>query len=207
MTVLYVTDGGGLEEDRAPQIEARRAESRAVGEDLSIDQIFWDNADTKLTNDAATVGAMEELLRRLQPDLIYPPSLFDTHFDHFATNQVLADALERMPELEATVLGYEVWDTIPFANYVLDVSTVIEDKDRILAHYRIPHEYTDFTALCRHRAAVHFALHVDSERSRAEKGFAEAFLRFDAASYCRMLRSYVESLRASGSELVSKRNG
>lgn len=204
VTVLYLTDGGGLEDDRTAQIAARREESLAVGRDLGIEQIFWDNADTRLTNDARTIDALAALLRKIEPELIYTPSLFDTHFDHFATNQVLGDALVRVPSLDASVVGYEVWDTIPFANYLVDVSPVITDKDRILAHYAIPHEYTDFTALCHSRGSVHFALHIDSERSRAKNGFAEAFLRFDSETYRQTLSAYVGALRADGSELVSK---
>ena len=78
---------------------------------------------------------------------------------------------------------------------------MIERKDELLAHYVTPHEYTDFTALCRSRASVHFALHIDSERSRAAQGFAEAFLAFDGGSYRRLLEAYVRSLRQAGSEL------
>ena len=200
VTVLFLTDGGGLEAERDEQIRVRRAESEAVGRDLGIDQVFWDHEDTKLRNDPATVEALVALLAQVRPEHIYTPSFFDTHFDHYATNQILADAIGRA-SLDATIYGYEVWDTIPFANYLVDVSDSIEDKDRILAHYVTPHEYTDFTGLCRNRASVHYTLHVNSERSQAGKGFAEAFLRFDAATYRRLHESYASSLRSAGSEL------
>ena len=203
VTVLYLTDGGGLGDDRDELIRVRRAEAEAVGRDLGIRQVFWAHADTRLTNDDATVSEMVRLLEDVRPELVYAPSFFDTHFDHFCTNQVLADALARLPASRPRVLGYEVWDTIPFANYLVDVSDVIDRKDAILAHYATPHEYTDFTALCRSRASVHFALHIDSERSRAAEGFAEAFLRFDAPTYRTLLAGYVKALRADGSEMPS----
>ena len=203
VAVLYLTDGGGIGEEgeeRRELVRTRRAEAEAAGRDLGIRQIFWDQRDTKLTNDARTVDALVELLREMQPSFVYPPSFFDSHHDHFATNQVLVDALGVLPRLEASVAGYEVWDTIPFANYLVDVSAVIENKDAMLAHYATPHRYTDFTDLCRHRAAVHFTLHVDSERRHVGKGFAEAFLRFDAATYRELHLRYVRALRADRSE-------
>ncbi len=205
VTVLYLTDGGGLDEPRAELAERRRAESRAVGEHLGLRQVFWAHADTRLTNDGPTVAALTALLDELKPAQVYAPSPFDTHFDHFATNEVLADALGEVGH-DPTVHGYEVWDTIPFANHLVDVSDVIEEKERVLAFYRIPHEYTDFTALCRQRSQVHYTLHVSSARADAERGFAEAFLRFDAAEYRRLFGDYRAALRRHGSELATRRD-
>jgi LmbE family N-acetylglucosaminyl deacetylase len=205
VTVLYLTDGGGRDaSERAELIRVRRAEAEAVGSDLGIRQVFWDHPDTELACDDATADAMAALLVELEPEVVYAPSIFDSHFDHFATNRVLSAGLERVPALDVPVLGYEVWDTIPFANHVVDVSGVVEVKDRILAHYVTPHRYTDFTALCRQRASVHFTLHVSSERERAAAGFAEAFLRFDAKTFRDLLARYVGSLRRAGSELANR---
>ena len=212
VTVLYLTDGGGPPAsedgrgvDRTEQIRLRREESQSVGRDLGIRQVFWDNADTRLKDDTATIDAMTALLEKVEPEHVYAPSLFDNHFDHFATNRILGATLERLRGLEATVAGYEVWDTIPFPNYLVEVSSVIEKKDAILARYTIPHRYTDFTDLCRKRASVHFTLHVDSARERAATGFAEAFLRFDTVLYRETLAAYVDALRSSGSELGTRR--
>jgi len=203
VTVLYLTDGGGIETERQAQIERRRAEARRVGQDLGVSQVFWDEVDTKLTNAPETVARLRDLLRELKPAHLYTPSPFDTHFDHFATNQVLVDALGQARELEPTIYGYEVWDPIPFPNYVVDVSTVYDAKERLMAHYATPLEFTDFAALARQRAAVHFMLHVSSEKERTKTGFAEAFLRFDAEAYGVLFRRYVDSLNLAGSDQAS----
>jgi LmbE family N-acetylglucosaminyl deacetylase len=201
--IVYLTDGGGVGGDRARLIAVRRAEAEAVGRDLGLRQVFWENRDTELTNDARTVAALAELLRELSPEIVYAPSIFDTHFDHFATNGVLAGALAATPALDATVVGYEVWDTIPFANYVVDVSAVQGQKDALLARYVTPHETTDFTGLCRRRASVHYTLHVNSERAAAERGYAEAFLRFDREGWRELFAGWVRVLRARGHDLPS----
>jgi LmbE family N-acetylglucosaminyl deacetylase len=203
VTVLYLTDGGGLEAERERTIAARRAEARALGEALSLEQVFWDNPDTKLTNDARTVGRLAELLAELAPEYVYAPSIFDHHYDHFATNQILVEALEQRPELRPPVAGYEVWDNVPFANYVVDISSAIEDKERAIGHYATPLAYTDFRQLCRSRNSVHYTLHVDSRIERAGRGFAEAFLRYDAELYCDLFRAYAGALRHDRSPLIA----
>ncbi len=203
VTVLYLTDGGGTENERQSQIDIRQAEAKRVGQDLGVQQIFWDELDTKLTNRASTVARMAALLGELKPAHVYTPSPFDTHFDHFATNQILVDALGIQTELEPTIYGYEVWDPIPFPNYLVDVSAVYAVKERLMQHYKTPLEFTDFAALARQRAAVHFTLNVSSEKERTKNGFAEAFLRFDADGYAALFNGYVQSLNLAKSDQAS----
>ena len=204
VTVLYLTDGAGVgdEASRRELRAVRRAESEALGESLGLRQVFWDRPDTGLTNDQATVAAMVEILSDVRPELVYLPAIFDQHYDHFTANQVFADALGRT-DLAPTVCGYEVWDVIPFPNLYVDVSAQEEAKERALGHYATPLRTTDFPKLCRYRASVHYTLHVDSRIELADKGFAEAFLRFDGATYCELLAAYVRALRADGAELPS----
>ena len=199
--VLYLTDGGGIGEGRGELRDVRRQEAREAGAKLGAQQTFWDHADTELTNDAATVGALVELLANLRPGRIFAPSFFDTHYDHFATGQILVDAVGQSG-WSGTICGYEVWDAVPFPNYLVDVSPHVEDRDAVLACYRTPHATTDFTKLCRYRSSVHYTLFVNSHKDRADLGFAEAFLRFDATTYCDMQRAYVESLKQARSPLV-----
>jgi len=202
VTVLYLTDGGGLEEPREKMRAVRRAEAEALGAATGARQVFWTNEDTRLTNDAATVDEMVALLRELRPEHIYTPSIFDHHYDHFSTNQILVDALDRLDDCDASVSGYEVWDDIPFPNWVVDISAEAEAKDALLGFYPTPLSYTDFVQLCRSRTSVHFALYVTSERSRAARGFAEAFLRFDPRTYSELQHAWVRALRADGNDLA-----
>jgi LmbE family N-acetylglucosaminyl deacetylase len=203
VTVLYLTDGGGLGEDRHAQVQARRAEARSLAESLGFKQIFWDNRDTRLTDVRSNVDELVRILKETRPAEVYAPSIFDTHFDHFATCRILARAIQEFPSLEAMICGYEVWDNIPFPNYVVDISACAEKKARALLHYSIPLSYTDFERLCRYRNSVHYTLHVNSEIEAASKGYAEAFLRFEPGTYVNLLASYVQALREDKSELPS----
>ncbi len=203
VTVLYLTDGGGLDEPRSEMIRTRRAEAEALGTSLGLRQIFWDTPDTRLTNDGPTVEAMVGVLEELRPEHVYTPSPFDHHHDHFAANQVLVDALERVPTCRPPVAGYEVWDNVPFANYVVDISGQAGAKQAALAHYATPLSYTDFPRLCRYRNSVHYTLHIDSRLEHAGKGFAEAFLRYDAELYGDLFRAWVRALNRDGSDQTS----
>ncbi len=182
LTVVYLTDGAGLGEERAARVERRRAEARAAGALLGCEQLFWDEPDTRLAAGVARAGAaLARLLRERRFERVYAPSFFDGHRDHLAANDVLL-AGARAAGWDGLVCGYEVWDPVPFPNYVVDVSRFGAERDRLLACYATPHETTDFTALCRRRSALHYTLLVDSRRAPQE-GLAEAFLRFDLATY------------------------
>lgn len=201
--VVYLTDGGGVGGDRAALIATRRAEARAAGALLGCEQVFWDHPDTALVNDPPTVAALVGQLEEFRPERIYLPSFFDTHFDHFATNQVLVDAVAASG-WEGLVCGFEVWDAVPFPNYLVDVSSCVAEREAILACYRTPHATTDFTKLARYRSSVHYTLFVNSHRDRVDRGYAEAFLRFEARTWCAMQRAYLDALRAAKSPLAAR---
>ena len=203
VTVLYLTDGGGLGQDREGLIAARRAEARAVGERLGLRQIFWDRADTRLTNDESTVSDLAQLLGELEPEWVYTPSFFDRHYDHFSTNQVFVDALARRPELDLMVRRDTRSGTrCPSRTCSSTCPTPSSARKSSWRCTRFPTEYTDFAKLCRYRSSVHYTLFIDSRKERADRGFAEAFLRFDGATYARLQAAYVACLREDKSSLV-----
>jgi LmbE family N-acetylglucosaminyl deacetylase len=201
VAVLYLTDGAGLGAGREERIRKRRSEAEAVGRDLGIRQIFWEKHDTRLTDDADTVVELVALLEALRPASVYLPSYFDRHYDHFSTNAILAAALRRLPSHEPVVLGYEVWDNVPFQNFIVDITEHADAKKRLMRHYGTPLETTDFAALFDHRGALHYMLYVESRRERSH-GYAEAFCRLDAATYVALFDAYVASLREFRSPML-----
>lgn len=172
VSVVYLTDGGGNGENRRELVARRRREAEAVGSLTGVEQIFWSHPDTRL-DPLEAAPELARLLERLAPQAVYLPSYFEHHVDHYAANALLARALERVGA-RPRVLGYEVWDAVPRPNRVLDVTAVLERKLEMMRLYATPLEYTDFEALIRHRAALHYLLHVDSTRRRPP-GAAEAF--------------------------------
>jgi len=201
VTVLYLTDGRGPVLEDTSLVQVRREEARQIGKANSYELIFWDIPDTHLQADDQTVTALVGVLESIHPDSIFLTSFFDHQYDHFAANQLLAAALKRMPAADPVIYGYEVWDNIPFPNYFVDISGYFERKAEMLAGYRVPNEFTDFVELCRHRAALHYLLAVDSAR-REPEGYAEAFYRLDGPQFRSLFNEYEELLRKEKSPLI-----
>lgn len=200
VTVAYLTDGGGAEGDPS-LVRTRRREAERVGAFLGFEQLFWDHPDTRLDPGLAEddlIALLEESL----PDSIYLPSYFEHHVDHYAANALLARALGRI-ETQATVYGYEVWDPLKASSLVVDVTSWLETKLKAVALYETPMEYTDFAELCRHRASLHYLLHIDSTR-RSPEGAAEAFLRQGAQEFCDGFGAWHEALREVGSPIATR---
>jgi len=201
VTVLYLTDGRGPNVHNTDLVAVRRREAESIGQEYGFEQVFWDVPDNHLAADEAAVARLAAILARLQPGFVFVPSFFDHQYDHFAANQVLAGALRQISGTEAIILGYEVWDNMPFPNFIVDISSHFQTKADMLAQYAVPNEFTDFIQLCRHRNGLHYLLYVDSLRRQPE-GYAEAFYRLDASSYPAALDEYQALLAENKSPLM-----
>jgi LmbE family N-acetylglucosaminyl deacetylase len=196
--VAYLTDGAGIGDDRDGVALQRRAEAERVGRAWGIDQVFWEEPDTQLSSRPETVARMCGLLERLKPESIFLPSFFDGHFDHFATNLILADAFRSTETAEVTVHGYEVWDALPFPNWIVETTSQLARKVEVMRLYETPLRTTDFVRLFEQRGNLHHTLHVDSQIRTTGSGHAEAFVRLHADSWLRALSAYQKVLEDSG---------
>ena len=206
ITVVYVTDGGGRDGDRDSLIRTRRREARAVASLYGFEPVFWDHPDTRLDPVAAQAD-LESLLSERRPDVVFVTSLFEHHFDHYATNAALAGALAARLDAgetgETTVWGYEVWDNLPAPNRVVDITGQLDRKVAAMELYETPMAYTDFAQLFRHRGALHYLLHIDSRRAEPE-GIAEAFLTLGAREFVDLFGRWDERLRDDRSPLTRR---
>lgn len=200
ISVLYLTDGRG--HDSHNLTARRREEAKLLGLKYGIHQIFWDIEDGSLRNDAPTVSEMERVLIEAAPARVYLPSFFERQYDHFATNGVLLDALKSVKVDRCEVFGYEVWDNIPFPNYVVNITSNFEMKKEILSHYTIALNETDFIELARHRNALHHSLYVENRRGR--EGYAEGFCCLDYRFYREAYEEYRQVLQECRSSLMSR---
>lgn len=191
VTVVFLTDGAA----QGPELaEVRKAESRRAAEILGFQELcFLDEPDGALACGPDVAQRLREALERVQPDVLYLPSMLDTHADHWATNLVLERALGldgRM--LAATRLRqYEVWTPL-IVNAVVDIGDVVEAKQRALREFRSQLERTDLvhvtTALNQYRS-IHLG-HLGARR-----GHAEAFYECTVDEYRELLGRYRERRR------------
>lgn len=125
----------GLDGYRDPNlIELRKKETRESGKILGItEQVFWGYPDGKLASGTSVVKALEDLISRVKPDIIFLPSFLDNHGDHRVTNEIFINASKNLND-DFPVWSYEIWTPI-FANRILDISLYIKTKiESIKAH-------------------------------------------------------------------------
>lgn len=150
VTVAYFCDGsGGVIEGRpageelgvTPRkdenlISSRKHESEKAAAILGIAElVFWGYPDGKLASGTAAIRALEDLIKRVDPDIIFLPSFLDNHGDHRVVNEIFINAAQNCPEIsKVQIWAYEVWTPI-LANRLVDITLYIKTKkEAILAH-------------------------------------------------------------------------
>ena len=124
---------------------------------------------------------MVKHLNQLNPDEIYVPSFLDPHPDHLITNQILATALKLSMFDSCMILGYEIWATIPFPNYFMDISDQYENKIAMLNYHASQVKLYNYERLCETRNSMHHSLAALNTFNK--KGFFEAFIKLPPNLY------------------------
>ena len=197
VTVVFATNGGAGDpelnrkslspQDRADQVgqlvETRKQESRRSAQILGYqDLIFLDGPDGSLTETSENIGALVKIMEERKPTKIYTPALTDNHRDHWATNRILRQAIDRLPPERAKAIlirGYEVWTPLP-ANRMADITAVVELKRQAIEAFASQTRYVDFSRT---------TLGLNQYRSMTTlngQGYAEAFLEATAEEYRQM---------------------
>lgn len=154
VTVAYFCDGsGGIPEEDMTKLELknegltvaksnqelviqRKEETKEAGKILGVSEmIFWGYKDGKLASGTAAIRALQDLIKRVQPDIIFLPSFLDNHGDHRVVNEIFINAVSPMPNVKSlTIWAYEIWTPI-FVNRLVDITLYIKTKqEAILSH-------------------------------------------------------------------------
>jgi N-acetylglucosamine malate deacetylase 1 len=143
VVIVYMTSGEamrGIEDQELLVI--REAEAKNAAQKIGIyEQVFLREPDSKLLFSPSNLGKIADLLREIQPDLIYIPHKKDGHPDHKETNKIVTETVrslirEKNSWKELTILGYEVWTPIENVSYCLNIDKYIEKKLEALAEHR-----------------------------------------------------------------------
>lgn len=183
VTVLVATSGEATTGGFGDVAAAREAECRAACADLGVtaSPVFCRLPDGGLAQ------ATDELRAAIGSHLdgvatVYVPSLLDPHPDHRAANVALAAA-----EVDAVVMGYEVWAAAP-VDVVIDVAATWEHKARALGRYATALASVDYV-----HAIGGLAAYRSASGGLGGAGRAEAFLRLDAATHAELVTQLRES--------------
>jgi len=94
LTILTLS-GGAVGGDTA----ARRAESQAAADVVAARLVHLNFPDTHLDPAAGIITAIEQLIREIDPQVIYTHSIHDRHQDHRATHEAVQVAARPVPEV------------------------------------------------------------------------------------------------------------
>lgn len=138
----YCTNGSQGNEYDGKAVQIRREEAELVGSYLNLYKlIFWDIEDLKLKSVKMTQTLVNQLILEYKPELIYVPSPFEKHPDHFNTFKILAEAVQWnrhsmkiLKEMNTFIHFYNVWNDCP-ANIYLDITKFKLKKDYLLNLY------------------------------------------------------------------------
>ena len=114
--------------------ELRQQEQEAAARLYKAKAIHWLGfEDTKVPLSKASIDALDAVMKRVKPDLVFAPWGDDTHQDHRATSAQVRSATR----YTKTVLFYEVPSTIEFQPDVyVDITRDLAAKERALRAHK-----------------------------------------------------------------------
>lgn len=157
--------------DKATYAQLRREESRKGLADLGVRDVdFWGFPDScELSRNDLELGTQFAVaaLQQHKPRVVYLPWAMEGHPDHHALHHIVATAMERVG-FDGLALGYEVWNAM-IPDCVLDVSRVIEQKQKAMLRYESQIAYVSYDHCVRGLNAYRSLVHGRG------KGYWEAF--------------------------------
>jgi LmbE family N-acetylglucosaminyl deacetylase len=147
---------------------------------------FFDAPDGRLGDEkilTQTEPLLRGLLRRERPEVIYLPSLLDTHKDHAASNMLLMRSLAATGPAPVWVRGFEVWSPTA-ANAVLDITSSWPRKRDLLLGYRSQLTDVDYVRAIEGLNAYRAML------LPTGNGHAEAFLQLTPTEHAKCMAAF-----------------
>ncbi|EGV19388.1 PIG-L family deacetylase [Thiocapsa marina] len=127
LAVVIVTDGGAASGAGSEYARVREQESRCAAEILGYGEpLCWRMPDRGIAYGEALIERMMDAIREQQADLVYVPSWWEMHPDHYAVALAGAEAVRRS-EGDIALVMYEVG--VPLhPNRLLDITDLVQRK-------------------------------------------------------------------------------
>lgn len=184
VAVAYFCDGGsgGKEGSRRDPdlVKIRKEEAERAGQLLGVtEQVFFGFFDGDLAAGENTAKALDSLIGRLNPDIIFVPSFLDNHPDHRVVNEILVNVISQN-NISAEIYAYEVWTPL-FANRIVMINDVLSVKKEAIHQHRSQLMFRSYDkailGLNEYRAQIN-----------NQSGFAEAYFATTPEIYKKLYR-------------------
>jgi LmbE family N-acetylglucosaminyl deacetylase len=128
INVVVVTDSNyGLFNGNQDGVQTRRAETLSAAKILGYDSpIFWGLRDRELCYDEILIDRISLEIARRKPDILYAPSWWEIHPDHYVISIAVLEAAKRSKR-KIKMMMYEVGVPL-YPNYLLDITLFNEKK-------------------------------------------------------------------------------
>lgn len=146
VSVIIATDGHAAiihENENAKQryISMRYQESKNAEQVLGYEELhFWGFPDRELKYNKSTVEKTIQSIQNLQATVIYAPSIFEIHPDHFNLAQIAIDAVIAT---QTTLMMYEIG--VPLRpNFLLDIADLKDRKHQAMQCFSSQTQLNDY---------------------------------------------------------------
>lgn len=128
LVVLTLSSG-----ECAGRPEARAAESRAAADQLGAELVLGNLTDTRISEGPATIEAIEDVVRRVNPTTVYVHSSADRHQDHRNVHRAAMVATRSVPSVYCYQSPSTTTEFRP--HRFTPVTDFIDEKLDLLAYY------------------------------------------------------------------------
>lgn len=140
VAVVYLTSGEGGDSSVSPLLmkKTREHEAKNVMSSLGIRRYsFLGLPDGGLEYDPTTVRVVADVIAKDDPVYVYAPNGKEPHKDHRTACKVISEALRSLASDEKyfEIRYYEVWASLDKFNLVVDISSLAENKRKLIRMY------------------------------------------------------------------------
>ena len=143
--IAYLTQSnkrGSLGLNSEEIIRERKEEAEAVAKEigLPLNHLYFLSAKDSELLSTDMVEQLKKLMDTVNPDVVFFPSIIDTHADHYAVSKKIYELSQAYNEVleNASLMMYEVQNPISpvYSNTILDITEVYNEKISLLNHYK-----------------------------------------------------------------------
>jgi len=138
VVIVYMTFGekGDINISSEDMKVIRKKEVQRVLTYLGINsKYFLSLPDGKVEPNEDSIRKLLQIIKTVDPKIIYSPNLDEAHRDHQNTSKILNTYIKKNPLNEIILRYYEIWTPLKKFNLIIDISKAIDEKRNLIDYY------------------------------------------------------------------------